>query len=145
MLRKSFVLVYGIAIVAAKVQFVVGWSEHQRLQHHWQFPGNKYCWVWIWMSDWREFLLESLCFVQVEEKSWLASQGTCPTSSVTPPLTSLGGGDGAGQMQHFVKDDQMNIFRLRGWKSILTHHYKLIYCSRLLAIFSQQQARRHPG
>lgn len=39
--------------------------------------------------------------------------GTCPTSSVSPPLSTLGGGDGAGQMQHFVKDDQMNVFRLR--------------------------------
>ncbi|TVY87713.1 Endoglucanase EG-II [Lachnellula willkommii] len=38
--------------------------------------------------------------------------GSCPTSSVTPPLSTLGGGDGAGQMQHFVNDDQMNIFRL---------------------------------
>lgn len=42
-----------------------------------------------------------------------ATQGTCPLSSITPPLSSLGGGDGAGQMQHFVDDDQMNIFRLR--------------------------------
>ncbi|KAH8676452.1 glycoside hydrolase superfamily, partial [Tricladium varicosporioides] len=38
--------------------------------------------------------------------------GTCPISSASPPLSTLGGSDGAGQMQHFVKDDQMNIFRL---------------------------------
>jgi endoglucanase len=29
------------------------------------------------------------------------------------PLTSLGGGDGAGQMKHFVEDDKMNMFRIR--------------------------------
>ncbi|RDL29985.1 (Trans)glycosidase [Venustampulla echinocandica] len=38
--------------------------------------------------------------------------GSCPISSATPPLSSLGTADGAGQMQHFVEDDQMNIFRL---------------------------------
>ncbi|CAG8979628.1 hypothetical protein HYALB_00011991 [Hymenoscyphus albidus] len=32
--------------------------------------------------------------------------GTCPTGSVVPP------DEGAAQMQHFVKDDQLNIFRL---------------------------------
>jgi len=29
------------------------------------------------------------------------------------PLKSLGGSDGAGQMTHFVKDDNLNVFRLR--------------------------------
>lgn len=42
-----------------------------------------------------------------------AIDGTCPTSSTQLPLSALGGGDGLGQMQHFVSDDQMNIFRLR--------------------------------
>jgi endoglucanase len=42
-----------------------------------------------------------------------AITGDCPqTSIVIPPVKSLGGADGAGQMQHFVKDDGMNIFRL---------------------------------
>lgn len=68
-------------------------------------------------------------------------KGTCPISSAQGPLTSLGGGDGAGQMQHFVTDDQMNIFRLRtsrasGGKPSLT------YFSRIMAIFGQQQASR---
>ena len=30
-----------------------------------------------------------------------------------PPLTALGGSDGAGQMQHFVQADGLNLFRLR--------------------------------
>ncbi|KAE9381822.1 glycoside hydrolase family 5 protein [Stipitochalara longipes BDJ] len=38
--------------------------------------------------------------------------GTCPLDTIQPPLASLGFGDGAGQMAHFVKDDSMNIFRL---------------------------------
>ncbi|RDW83008.1 hypothetical protein BP5796_04499 [Coleophoma crateriformis] len=41
-----------------------------------------------------------------------AIDGTCTTSSTQLPLSTLGGGDGAGQMQHFVTDDQMNIFRI---------------------------------
>ncbi|KAB5513604.1 glycoside hydrolase superfamily [Coniochaeta sp. 2T2.1] len=38
--------------------------------------------------------------------------GSCPTSSTQLPLKGLGGGDGAAQMNHFVKDDQMNMFRI---------------------------------
>jgi endoglucanase len=42
-----------------------------------------------------------------------AITGDCPlTKIIIPPIASLGGGDGAGQMSHFVKDDKMNIFRL---------------------------------
>jgi len=42
-----------------------------------------------------------------------AITGYCPQgSNVIPPVKSLGGADGAGQMQHFVKDDGMSIFRL---------------------------------
>lgn len=33
-------------------------------------------------------------------------------SSAYPPLTQYYGADGAGQMTHFVNDDQFNIFRL---------------------------------
>ncbi|OAA66482.1 glycoside hydrolase family 5 protein [Niveomyces insectorum RCEF 264] len=40
----------------------------------------------------------------------------------TPPLSALGGPDGAGQMQHFVKDDGMNMFRLPvGWQYLLNN------------------------
>ncbi|KAH8745045.1 glycoside hydrolase superfamily, partial [Hyaloscypha finlandica] len=38
--------------------------------------------------------------------------GTCPLDTIQPPLKSLGFGDGAGQMDHFAKDDGMNVFRL---------------------------------
>ncbi|TVY93880.1 Endoglucanase EG-II [Lachnellula willkommii] len=38
--------------------------------------------------------------------------GAQDMSKVYPPLTALGGPDGAGQMSHFVKDDNLNIFRL---------------------------------
>lgn len=38
--------------------------------------------------------------------------GSCPTGQVQLPLSSLGGGDGQGQMNHFAKDDGMNMFRL---------------------------------
>jgi endoglucanase len=38
--------------------------------------------------------------------------GTCPIKATIPPITSLKGGDGAGQMQHFAADDKMNVFRL---------------------------------
>ncbi|MCJ1291381.1 Endoglucanase EG-II [Xylographa carneopallida] len=45
------------------------------------------------------------------------TDGTCNTASVTPPLSFYGGGDGQGQMNHFVKDDGLNIFRLPvGWQ-----------------------------
>jgi len=38
--------------------------------------------------------------------------GACNTKNIYPPLTSLGGSDGAGQMQHFYRDDGLNIFRI---------------------------------
>ncbi|KAI0472569.1 glycoside hydrolase family 5 protein [Xylariaceae sp. FL0804] len=45
------------------------------------------------------------------------TDGTCDTTQTDPPLSSLGGADGAGQMSHFVNDDGMNIFRLPvGWQ-----------------------------
>jgi endoglucanase len=40
-------------------------------------------------------------------------QGTANLASADPPLTALGGSDGAGQMSHFVKQDGLNVFRLR--------------------------------
>ncbi|POR34316.1 Endoglucanase EG-II [Tolypocladium paradoxum] len=49
-----------------------------------------------------------------------AINGSCPRSTASFPLTSLGGGDGAGQMEHFVKDDNLNMFRLpTSWQFIL--------------------------
>ncbi|KAI1332561.1 glycoside hydrolase family 5 protein [Xylariaceae sp. FL0255] len=48
------------------------------------------------------------------------TDGTCVTSQVDPPLQSLGGADGAGQMSHFTKDLGMNIFRLPvGWQYLV--------------------------
>lgn len=38
--------------------------------------------------------------------------GACPLDTADPPLTTLGGGDGLGQMQHFAGTDNMNVFRL---------------------------------
>jgi hypothetical protein len=52
-------------------------------------------------------------------------QGSCPTGSTQLPLSNLGGGDGAGQMKYFVKDDQMNMFRIRTISSI--HTYPALY------------------
>ncbi len=43
--------------------------------------------------------------------------GTCVVSSAVPPLASLGGPDGKGQMTHFVNNDKLNLFRLPvGWQ-----------------------------
>jgi endoglucanase len=51
------------------------------------------------------------------------TDGRCNLSSVTPPLSALGGPDGAGQMQHFVKDDNLNIFRLPvGWQYLVNNN-----------------------
>ncbi|OAA82366.1 glycoside hydrolase family GH5 [Akanthomyces lecanii RCEF 1005] len=38
--------------------------------------------------------------------------GTCPLKTVALPLKNYGGADGKAQMEHFVKDDKLNIFRL---------------------------------
>ncbi|UNI16806.1 Cellulase [Purpureocillium takamizusanense] len=38
--------------------------------------------------------------------------GKCPAKAESIPLAQYGGGDGEGQMQHFVKNNKMNIFRL---------------------------------
>jgi endoglucanase len=44
------------------------------------------------------------------------TDGTCNPLSAVPPIAGTGG-DGAGQMAHFVKDDHFNIFRLPvGWQ-----------------------------
>ncbi|KAK0724914.1 cellulase [Lasiosphaeris hirsuta] len=42
------------------------------------------------------------------------TDGSCTAGSTQLPLGSfgLGGGDGEGQMKHFVQDDMMNLFRL---------------------------------
>jgi hypothetical protein len=45
--------------------------------------------------------------------SLIPAQGTANLANVNPPLTVLGGSDGAGQMTHFVKQDGLNVFRLR--------------------------------
>jgi len=38
--------------------------------------------------------------------------GTCNISGAWPPMLQYYGNDGIGQMQHFVKDDKLNVFRL---------------------------------
>ncbi|KAL8667326.1 MAG: hypothetical protein Q9202_000900 [Teloschistes flavicans] len=46
-----------------------------------------------------------------------AITGACDTSKVVAPLQQYKGKDGAAQMQHFVKDDGLNAFRLPvGWQ-----------------------------
>ncbi|RDL39052.1 (Trans)glycosidase [Venustampulla echinocandica] len=47
------------------------------------------------------------------------TDGSQTLRNVNPPLQALGGPDGAGQMNHFLKDDHMNMFRLPvGWQYI---------------------------
>ncbi|KAK3370458.1 glycoside hydrolase family 5 protein [Podospora didyma] len=49
-------------------------------------------------------------------------QGACDVTRISPPLSNLGGADGVGQMQHFYKDDGMNIFRLPvGWQYLVNN------------------------
>ncbi|PNP39569.1 cellulase [Trichoderma gamsii] len=53
--------------------------------------------------------------------------GTCVTSQIYPPLKNFGGTnnhpDGVGQMQHFVNDDKLNIFRLPvGWQYLVNNN-----------------------
>jgi len=38
--------------------------------------------------------------------------GTCNVSGAWPPMLEYYGADGIGQMQHFVNDDKLNVFRL---------------------------------
>ncbi|KAL0932105.1 glycoside hydrolase family 5 protein [Colletotrichum truncatum] len=48
--------------------------------------------------------------------------GSCPIGRVQLPLMSLGGGDGEGQMNHFVQDDKLNMFRLPiGWQFLVNN------------------------
>lgn len=45
------------------------------------------------------------------------TNGDCTASAAFPPLTKYYGADGPGQMNHFVKDDGYNLFRLPvGWQ-----------------------------
>ncbi|KAI1129150.1 glycoside hydrolase family 5 protein [Nemania abortiva] len=51
-----------------------------------------------------------------------ATDGTCVTTKVYPPVSALGGPDGQGQMSHFVTDNSMNIFRLPvGWQFLVNN------------------------
>ncbi|KAK8089928.1 Endoglucanase EG-II [Apiospora hydei] len=51
-----------------------------------------------------------------------STSGSCDLSQSLPPLATLNGPDGVGQMNHFVKDDQMNLFRLPvGWQYLLNN------------------------
>jgi endoglucanase len=53
----------------------------------------------------------------------VTTDGTDKTMQATPPLSSLGGPDGAGQMSHFVNDDHHNVFRLPvGWQYLVNNN-----------------------
>jgi endoglucanase len=59
--------------------------------------------------------------------------GTCPLSSIQPPT-----GVGPGQMQHFVKDDQMNIFRIPvSWQFLTNNQLGATLNSANLAKYDQ--------
>ncbi|KAK1676794.1 cellulase, partial [Colletotrichum godetiae] len=48
--------------------------------------------------------------------------GSCPLGKVQLPLSSLGGGDGEGQMNHFAQNDKLNMFRLPvGWQFLVNN------------------------
>ncbi len=48
------------------------------------------------------------------------SDGNCHASGAWPPLLQYYGQDGQGQMNHFVKDDGFNVFRLPvGWQFLV--------------------------
>jgi beta-glucosidase/6-phospho-beta-glucosidase/beta-galactosidase len=50
------------------------------------------------------------------------TDGSQNISKAYPPVKALGGPDGAAQMQHFVKNDNMNIFRLPvGWQYLVNN------------------------
>ncbi|KAK0104136.1 Endoglucanase EG-II [Cadophora gregata f. sp. sojae] len=52
-----------------------------------------------------------------------ATNGAQTLYSVQPPLSSLGGPDGIGQISHFIRDDHMNIFRLPvGWQYLVNNN-----------------------
>ncbi|KAK4553535.1 Endoglucanase EG-II [Recurvomyces mirabilis] len=54
----------------------------------------------------------------------MTTDGNFTQSQMVPPLKSQGGPDGIGQMQHFAKDDGLNIFRLPvAWQYLV--NYKL--------------------
>ncbi|KAJ3491148.1 hypothetical protein NLG97_g5650 [Lecanicillium saksenae] len=51
------------------------------------------------------------------------TNGDYSASAVTPPLRKLGGVDGVGQMNHFVSDDGLNVFRLPVcWQYLVNGH-----------------------
>jgi len=44
---------------------------------------------------------------------WRSIKGKAILANANPPFAQLGFSDGAAQMQHFPKDDELNIFRMR--------------------------------
>ncbi|KAG4426516.1 Endoglucanase EG-II [Cadophora malorum] len=51
------------------------------------------------------------------------TDGSQTLTSVRPPLSSLGGPDGLGQIAHFIRDDHMNVFRLPvGWQFLVNNN-----------------------
>jgi endoglucanase len=59
-------------------------------------------------------------------------------SKAYPPVKALGGPDGAAQRQHFVKNDNMNIFRLPvGWQYLVNNKLGGTLDSRNFAKYDQ--------
>ncbi|PNP42997.1 hypothetical protein THARTR1_11163 [Trichoderma harzianum] len=70
------------------------------------------------------------------------TDGTCVTSKVYPPLKNYAGTnnypDGVGQMQHFVNDDKLTIFRLPvGWQYLVNNNLGGTLDSNNLAKYDQ--------
>ncbi|KAM0257004.1 hypothetical protein ACHAQJ_004597 [Trichoderma viride] len=71
-----------------------------------------------------------------------STDGTCNVGGVYPPLKNFDGAnnypDGVGQMQHFVNDDKLNIFRLPcGWQYLVNNNLGGPLNATNLAVYDQ--------
>lgn len=71
-----------------------------------------------------------------------STDGTCNVPAVYPPLKNFDGAnnypDGVGQMQHFVNDDKLNIFRLPvGWQYLVNNNLGGTLNATNLAVYDQ--------
>ncbi|RFU72635.1 glycoside hydrolase family 5 [Trichoderma arundinaceum] len=71
-----------------------------------------------------------------------STDGTCNVSGVYPPLKNFDGAnnypDGVGQMQHFIDDDNLNIFRLPcGWQYLVNSNLGGTLDANNLAVYDQ--------
>ncbi|KAH8811858.1 glycoside hydrolase family 5 protein [Xylogone sp. PMI_703] len=66
------------------------------------------------------------------------TDGRCDTTKTVPPLSNLRGPDGIGQMQHFYRDDHLNIFRLPvAWQYLVNNQLGGTLNSQNLANYDQ--------